>query len=149
MKGFRPWVIVDLDGTLVDSSHREHLLPKEETEVDGSAWQDWEHLWYNDQPYEHIHELLRHLKDVGIAIVTSRHERTRELTMEWLMLWKIDFDEMHMCREDGLASVIHKRRVIEKKFIEEGREILLAMEDHDAVVELYRELGIPTLHIKH
>ncbi len=143
------WVIVDLDRTLVDSEHRWHLIPDKKERTEKGAWTAFEHPWYNDQPYDDVYELLRALDGkFKIAIVTSRHERNRETTITWLVEWGVHFDELHMRAEDGVPSSKVKGAIVMKQFVEAGRDVLFALDDHEGVVEVYTWIGVPTFYVR-
>lgn len=142
------WIIVDLDGTLVDSSHRTHLAPKKACGSTKEDWEAFEHVWYLDTPHDDVFQLLRALgKKFKIAIVTSRHERRHEDTAVWLMEWGVHYDELHMREEEGVASSTVKGSIITKQFLEKGRTILFALEDDASVVSAYQWIGVNVFHV--
>lgn len=78
----RPLYIFDLDGTLTDASHRKHLIDFSAETIDWTAFSD---ACGDDTPRYHVCTLLNHLlRSAEIWIWTSRQERMKEITVNWL-----------------------------------------------------------------
>jgi len=147
-----PCVLVDLDYTLVNSSHRDAIVSR------------WIHnggpqgeCAYNlgdmskDTMYDWCANMLYGLELLGVEIifVTGRGEESREDTRDWLLdyggewLWHLKPLLMRPLRslEDNPPI---KKTLIEKYVLPFYRPIF-SMDDEVGVVEMYREMGIPCL----
>ncbi len=133
------WVIVDLDGTLADCSHRVPLIP------------DWDafHAGCSDDPaYMHIVELVRLLqRHHNLCILTGRSSKVRSETEAWLTGYGIEWDALFMRPEtDFTPDVEFKWRIAQDFF---GPHILqkvwLVIDDRDKVVQMWRDRGLTCL----
>jgi FMN phosphatase YigB (HAD superfamily) len=133
----RPTIVVDLDGTLCDSSHREHLAVNKE-------WDAFHAAGKIDEPHGDVLWLLRNLPpDTTMIGLTGRNERYRLQTVEWLTNHDIFFDELLMRPDDDFTS----DHILKPDMLGHWRErnpdasIICVLEDRDRVVENWRNLG--------
>ena len=145
----RPVLLVDIDGTVADSTHRNHFLEVEhESDVN---WPAWEREGFKDTPIQQIVELVRAMRAYGYRIVflTSRNETCCRDTYEWLTAHNIaQFGDLILTRKDGdlRPSPMVKRDHV-RKLKEAGANLQLSLEDHSGNVAMFREEGIMTLHV--
>jgi len=136
--------IFDIDGTLANGSHRKHLL-----EQKPRKWTEWEKLLHLDEPHHDILFFLNLGKAIGMSIVicTGRGEETRERTEQWLANHGIEYDKMYMrpAKDYRDDSVIKKEAL--DKMREEGYNPIVAFDDRDRVVKMWRENGIRCLQV--
>lgn len=136
-------VVTDLDGTLCNDGHRQHLAKAKQ-------WDEFHGLLANDEPWQDVRNAINALSvHFDIIALTARNERYRTETMAWL--------HRHMCSVDVLlmrpdnnfdSSEIIKERLLAEHFGGEGASIensvgsiLCMLEDRDKVVEHWRNLG--------
>ena len=136
-------IVFDIDGTLADLRHRLKWISGEK--------KDWDRFYQGvlqDEVIEPIAQLfwlvcMGEDLDTRVICITGRPERTRADTFEW-------FSEKIGCRPDAIymrkdhdfrPDVEVKREWVEK-LRKEGHNIILAFEDRDRVVKMYRGLGI-------
>lgn len=143
--------VFDLDGTLANLDHRLHHI-REKTPKDWDAFFADTHL---DKPILHIHAVLLALRQAGETIIFSsgRPERTRDATVTWLIKYKlhnplIDGKLWLFMRQDNdrRDDDIIKREILGKMWAE-GFEPVLAFDDRDRVVKMWRENGIPCAQV--
>lgn len=148
-------VIVDIDGTLLDISHREHLLwphvlPDGSYKPSGPHWDDFHAAAVNDMPYNKIVRLSNALFLGGLSVVlcTGRGEETRVVTQDVLEEHNIYWDYLYMRpvgdpRKDALVKrdMLHTIRAF--------RDPLFAIEDKKEVIEMYHKEGIRCIQVKH
>jgi hypothetical protein len=136
-----PTVLVDLDGTICDTSGRAHLLDAKPRD-----WAAYSAACGSDEPIPAVLDVVEALqRSHEIILVTGRGVGARPQTEAWLKDHRIPWDSMWM-REAG----DNRRNPDLKKGIAEhlqqcGRTIKLAIDDHPGVATVYAELGIPTL----
>ena len=136
-----PIVVVDLDGTLFDNTHRENLLPKG-CGTTTEQWEKFNKACVDDSLIEHTADLVRMFhreKDYLLVIVTGRAEHCREETMKCLRnhLPGVRFFGVFMRpNDDHRTSVDFKRDI----FTDLGLlKQDLVMEDDPAVVKMLTE----------
>lgn len=138
-------IIIDVDGTLADGSHRQHHLDRN----DWSAFFADMHL---DSLYEHTKIMVDALRNDGyyIVIVTARPDENdyREKTVDWLKRHDIEYDAIYMRRAgDYRKDSIVKREILDQ-MMEDGYLPVLALDDRTQVVEeCWRASGIPCAQV--
>lgn len=145
----RKAIIVDIDGTLADARHRLHLIQNAEGTVN---WPAWDALCHKDTPFAWCVGIVTAMHRAGYKIIflTGRGERIREATQKWLtdnlpvtvvqtsiLLMRKNGDH----RKDIVIKEEYYRNEIEPKY-----EVAFAIDDRDAVVEMFRGLGLTVLH---
>lgn len=153
----RRFIVVDLDGTLCDSAHREHLARAKE-------WDEFHAGIPDDLPHWDVVDLLTVLDcslntmvaDMEVIALTGRNERYRLTTEAWLNKHRIKVDHLLMrpnddWRSDDLlkpkllvdfAAGCPAEQVWSQEHIEDAkRKVWFILEDRDKVVEAWRNLG--------
>ena len=135
-----PIILVDIDGTLADNTHRQHHINKEKPD-----WPSFFNDMEQDTPILPIIELVAELWTGGykVILVTGRPDSHREQTEAWLEQHQITYDKLLMRTAGDLrpdtevkAELIH--------FIDLTR-VRFALEDHSRLAKMYRGLGIMCL----
>jgi hypothetical protein len=143
-----PAVIIDIDGTLADSPQpsEEHLKD------DGTmCWSTWIRSTQYSPAHAWCYKLTQSLSATGYTIVylTARGDdgESKAITKEWLLRNAPAGSYELFMRHDGDRR--HDREQKQDTLINEilpKYEILFAVDDKKANVEMFRELGIPALH---
>lgn len=148
-----PCVIVDIDGTIADITHRQHLLwpnvlPDGSYKPSGSHWDAFHEAAVRDKPYEKIVRLSNALFLGGLSIVlcTGRGEETRDKTSQWLSDNDIYWDWLHMRPfGDHRKDTVLKREMLEK--VRTTHEPLFAIEDKKDVIDMYHKEGLRCVQV--
>lgn len=137
----RRHLIVDLDGTVADASHRLRLLP------------DWDAFYSacdGDTPHEDIIMLVNlfHLKgQCTINYLTGRVERVRYKTLAWMMQNNCAPGNLLM-RPDGDHRMDSELKLeMAQKAGLTPKNVFFALEDRDQVVRMWRENGYRCLQV--
>lgn len=135
----RKAIIVDVDGTLVNTADIVHLVLAKPKKYDhfhyASAFCE-PHDWVVDEVREHF------LEGTAVLIVTARKDRWWTLTSNWLGDNKVPYDELHMRRDDDdRPDYIIKEEILFE--LRERFDIIHAYDDNPNVIELWVEHGIP------
>ena len=136
-------ILFDLDGTLADNSHRQHLLSS-----DKKDWDAFFDAQRNDTPNKPIVTLYRTLLESGkfdVFVVTARPERYRETTLKWFAENDIPLERLLM-RVDGdrrSDEIVKHEMLLSLKG--EDRFPLFVVDDREGVVEMWRSQGITCL----
>lgn len=136
-------LIIDLDGTLCNVSHRVHFVKESPPN-----WPAFFDACVDDVPSEAIVALYDMARDVGHAIlfVSGRPETHRQHTEAWLTRHGLDGYKLLLMRPAGdyRQDALVKRELYEAHIA--GRyEVLFVVDDRASVVKMWRELGLTCL----
>ena len=136
-------IVFDIDGTLANLSHRLKW-------VSGEV-KDWDRFYQGvgeDEVIVPIAQLFAMYasslpSSSKLICITGRPERTREATLKWFRE-KIgpEPDAIYMRKDHDFRPDVEVKREWVEKLRKEGHNIILAFEDRDRVVKMYRDLGI-------
>ena len=138
-------IIVDLDGTLCDTKHRQHHM-----EQKPKNWKAFYGGISKDKPNEWCLELIRAMSDyVTIFFVSGRPDDYRPQTIEWLKKWVTpsEFEaQILLMRKSGdfRQDAIIKTEIY-RQHIETDFDVLFCVDDRQQVVDAWRELGLTCL----
>ena len=139
-------VIVDLDGTLSDGTHRLHLLPTKDLHLTES-WSVFNGAAIGDKPIQNTIDVVNTLWEagMGVIILTGRSDEVETDTLIWLDRYKVKFDYLIMRRaEDNRKDTVIKEEVLRAIGLE---HIKCAFDDSPSVVKHFRSLGITTYQV--
>ena len=137
-------IIVDLDGTLCNHSHRTHIIDK--PEITQKDWQDFFAIIDKDTLNVWCAEIIRRFKpDHQIALLTGRPDRLRYKTEKWLKDNNIPWDWLMMRDDDDKRGQTIVKGEMLSQLKNEG-EVLFAIDDLLDVSKLWRDNGIVCLH---
>lgn len=137
------YVICDLDGTLSNSKHREHLAQSKQWEAFHEASKD-------DPVNEDVAYLISSLANfstASIIILTGRNEKYRTQTVDWLnknRLLPIIEDLIMRPNDDWRPDAELKPALLKEYFDSQEMgvtRIMFFLEDRDKMVECWRNLG--------
>lgn len=129
-------VIIDLDGTLCDTTHRDHLISGA-----GTDWDAFHSELHNDKPYEETVKFIEAMNNLGMTIIalTGRMEKFRKQTVDWLIKHEILIDDLWMRGNDDYRKAFEIKR---ERIINIKDSILVVLDDNDKVVEALRNEGL-------
>lgn len=142
------FIVFDLDDTLADTSHRQHILDGADLK-DSNVWNTFFDACDKDKPKNEIIEVLDALQITGfhrIEIWTGRSNRVYEKTVTWLQ--KYIYDESSVLirmRQEG--DYRHDTEIKAEMMQEFGRPDLV-FDDRNSVVKWWREQGITCCQVK-
>ncbi|TJZ57076.1 hypothetical protein FCH28_06315 [Streptomyces piniterrae] len=132
----RPLAVFDLDGTLADSGHRQHLLERRPRD-----WKAFFAAAVDDPPLmEGVELALTSTEDCEVGYLTGRPERCRRDTLAWLArhglpegpLWMRPNNDRRPAREAKLDILL---RIAEK------REVRKIVDDDELVCDACEKAG--------
>jgi phosphoglycolate phosphatase-like HAD superfamily hydrolase len=147
--------IFDLDGTLFDTTHRQHLIDGTVTPKDWPAFFEACHL---DPPIPHMINLAYAVcNDVDIVFLTGRSADVRQKTLDALNKafgsahgtpadWIKNEDLYMRASGDHRADTIVKSELLDQ-VIADGLTPVMCFEDRSSVVSMWRERGIPCCQV--
>ena len=137
----RPAVIFDMDGTLADvSGIRHHLVPRDNRK----DFETFHRESVNTPPHKHVVAAAQAAHSMGyeVLVVTARKHMWRHQTAWWLAIHDVPNAALYMRADnDNRKDYEVKRDIlaqIRKRYIP-----LHAWDDNPAIIQLWREEGIP------
>jgi hypothetical protein len=137
-----PLVLVDMDGTLADVSHRVH-------HVRGRGRKDWPAFFRGmakDPPNEVVAGWVRNLKpEYTIVILSGRPSNYAGATVEWLRRHRIPFDHLLM-RPAGDHRPDH---VVKQELMQTlpRERIAFVIDDRASVCRMWRGQGLRVFQV--
>lgn len=140
-------LIVDLDGTLTDNTHRLHMF--------NSTVKDWKAINERsryDLPNLWCQNLINLYSQAGYKIIflTGRSEEFEDITREWLMRYvspAVDYTLLMRGKLDTREDFEMKLDIYRSK-IEPLYEVEFCIDDRTQVVNMWRALGLTCLQCK-
>lgn len=150
---FKRYVVVDIDGTLSDSSAREHLAANKQ-------WDEFHAAAKDDKPNEAVLEAVHAFEGAGFEVIacTGRPEKYRPMTYRWLEEHEIEINTVLMRPNDNYDSDTAIKPQLLWKHLHEAfgvntgvvrQSVLVVLEDRDKMVETWRGLGLNCWQVKH
>lgn len=144
-------IVCDLDGTLCDSTHREHLIQ--------SSWEEFHEACVGDKPIPQTHWFLQMVTGWGegldrdsLIFLTGRNEAHRAATVNWLFEQCAfsegdDYEALLMRPENDYSKDVDLKPSMLEAWLAGcepnvyAKEDILILEDRDKVVVNWRNLG--------
>ncbi|MER7273488.1 HAD family acid phosphatase [Dactylosporangium sp. NPDC000244] len=129
-------VIIDIDGTVANCRHRQHLVTGETP--------NWEAFFASAALDESLPEGVavanEHALDSTVIWLTGRPERYRQLTASWLAAQGLPTANLHMRADDDMRpAAIYKVERLGQ--LRGSFDIVLIIDDDDLVVTSLRQAG--------
>jgi phosphoglycolate phosphatase-like HAD superfamily hydrolase len=138
-------VIFDIDGTLSDTSKRNHYVRSKPRN-----WKAFAAAIPYDDPYEDIIWLLNLFNQVGVTVIlcSGREETSRKDTEEWLEKYGVKYFKMFMrgvkdYRDD---TVVKYEMLLAIRHM--GFEPRMVFDDRQKVVDMWRGMGLRCLQVQ-
>lgn len=128
----KPCIIFDIDGTILDSSHRDPFSTSDEEIL-------------NDKENEGLCEIIRSMYfKLPFVIITARDEKYKDVTMSWIRkhIGEPTGGIYMRKRGDNRPDFIVKEELLEEVLKE--YKPLLAFEDSITCAQMYEKKGIQT-----
>lgn len=133
----KPIIIVDIDGTLADITHRRHHIDRKR-----KRWGKFFQAMDKDLPIPEVAARVRQLsQDHTIILVTGRPEDYRGQTEAWLKKFKIPYQALYMRKSgDFRSDDIVKQEILNQHIKKEN--VRLVIDDRPRVIRMWRENGL-------
>jgi uncharacterized HAD superfamily protein len=135
-------VIVDIDGTLADCSHRLHYIRGKR-----KRWKQFFASACEDKPREDVLAQVRELaKKHNVHLVTGRPEEYRQETLRWLNHYRVPFNSLYM-RESGdhRPDDTVKQEILDICFNKDNIELVI--DDRPRVIRMWQSNGLKVLDV--
>lgn len=165
-------VVFDIDGTLTNSKHRNHILEeidpiraqytKEELKADkelkksvdkkvSEVWMKFHELSKHDEPIAEMIDLVKKYKSQGYKVYafSGRADEVRDDTVAYFKDLGVEFDLLKMRRaEQRIKSPYLKNAWVNKYIVSEGDEMHVMYEDDVATIDYLKDKkGMNVLHV--
>ena len=137
-------IIVDLDGTVADLTHRRHYLSS-----NPKNWKAFEAGIPHDLPHQHVIDVVNTLYDAGwnILLCSGRGEQSRKDSVTQLEGFGLKYHRLYMrAHNDFRRDDIVKSELLDQ-IIADGFNPSFALDDRDQVVTMWRNRGIPCFQV--
>ena len=141
--------IFDIDGTLADLTHRLHHV-----KTRPKNWPAFHAGCGDDAPFPHMQNLISRLwLTTDIVFMSGRNEANRKVTTDWLI--KHGFAgpslnptiRLYMRADDDYRNDDIIKLELLQKLRDDGWEPVMAFDDRDRVVKMWRDNGIPCAQV--
>lgn len=134
-------IIVDLDGTLADITHRRKFV-----EGKNKDWNNFNKNIIRDAVNVWCREIIRRMiHDHHVLLVSGRTDELEEETRAWLEAHQIPYTSLLMRKKrDHRDDTIVKREIFEEE-IKPFYDVLFVIDDRAKVVRMWRDLGLVCL----
>jgi hypothetical protein len=141
----KPYIIVDLDGTISDATHRLHLIQNRP-----KKWDEFFEKCIDDAPHKDVISLVNSLAlflDVMPIYVSGRSDVVRSQTLTWMARHGVYAGTLHMrkagdCRPDDTV----KEEILDKMSLTPD-DVWFVLDDRDRVVKMWRRRGFRVLQV--
>lgn len=129
-------IIVDIDGTLADCSHRRHFLQNRN-------WDGFFGAMADDNPIQAVIDCVNSLShNYKIVLVSGRPDNYWEVTRQWLDRYSVSFDDLKMRKSgDTRHDTIIKKEILDSM----SDDIAFVIDDRQSVVKMWRDNGLTCL----
>jgi predicted kinase len=140
--GVKPIAIFDIDGTLADGSHREHLVTGEK-----KNWKAYFNLCGDDKPVEIVVGMLHALRETHmIVVVSGRPDTCYPETFRWFVEHDIPYDAIFMrAGSDKRPDTEVKQDILN---LMPKERIAVVFDDRPRVIRMWRENGIRVIPVR-
>lgn len=139
----RWYILVDIDHTISNAFHRDHLIGGE------GGWDKYHSESINDGPIDDMVDMIRALWFQGYAIVgmTARPAKWRAITMAQMIKFNCPMDELLMRPDTAFHPAPEiKVALAKERFGEKIKDrVAFIIDDREDVCAAFRELGITAL----
>jgi hypothetical protein len=136
-------VLVDIDHTISAAWHRDHM-------IGATSWDEYHEKAIHDDPIDDIVDLIWCLRDskYDVVAITSRPEKWRKLTIDWLVDNAINIDELLMRPDDDFTPSPESKLNLAKSRFPTFENILFLLEDRQDICDVFEKEGITVLQVR-
>ena len=137
-------IIFDVDGTLMDISHRKQFVEQRPKD-----WDSFRSETSNDKPFKEIFQVAIALQKAGhrIIIASGRNRSQRGITLKQLMGNGLVFEQIYMRSDnDYRPDTILKRELLDKMRAN-GYDPKIVFDDRTSVIQMWRDEGLKAVQV--
>jgi hypothetical protein len=137
-------ILCDLDHTVSDAFWRDTMI--------GSVpWDEYHDNLKFDKPFQNMVYLINSLSSVGYIVIgiTGRTEKHRQITIDWLIKFKIDIDTILMRPDDCfIKNWEMKIKLAQDHLKDDLKKVHFLIDDNEETILAFNKLGIATLQVR-
>jgi phosphoglycolate phosphatase-like HAD superfamily hydrolase len=137
-------IIFDVDGTLMNIEHRRHFVVQRPKDFDAfrAATKD-------DTPKDEIFAIAKAMKAAGHRIIISsgRNKSQMDITVQQINSQGLEFDAIFMRSNRDFRQDYVVKEAMLVKMIAEGFFPIMAVDDRQQVVDMWRRNGLTVLQV--
>ncbi|MGE0141241.1 MAG: hypothetical protein AB7R77_25860 [Ilumatobacteraceae bacterium] len=138
-------VLVDIDGVLSDASQRQHYLNNAEGTRD---WKGFFGAVGDDLPLPAVPALLGILDPtLTVVLLSARPSWVFATTVDWLHRHGMRWDLLILRGDDDVVHAAEFKRGVLFELREAGWEVVLAIDDDERIIDMYRDEQQAALYI--
>ena len=137
-------IIFDIDGTLMDISHRKKYVTQRPKD-----WNKFREETSNDTPNEDVFAIAKALQKAGhnILIASGRNKSQRAVTLKQLMKEKLVFRALELRSDTDYSPDTEVKSGMLDKFRKQGFNPELVFDDRSSVVDMWRQRGLRAVQV--
>ena len=137
-------VIFDVDGTLMNISHRRKFV-----EMKPKDWKAFRDQTVNDTPNLDVFAIAKSLHQAGhnIIIASGRNKSQRAITLKQLMSEGLVFRAIYLRSDSDYRPDTEVKAQMLDKMKAEGWNPELVFDDRTSVVDMWREKGLRAVQV--
>ena len=137
-------IIFDVDGTLMDITHRRHFVTQRPNDFDSCR----SHTEF-DTRKEDIFAIADALQAQGhrILISTGRNKSQRDITIQQIRDGGIDFEQIYMRSDSDYTPDDELKSRFLDRMIDDGYNPTMAFDDRQRVVDMFRSRGLTVFQV--
>lgn len=145
------YLIVDIDGTLVDNTQRpQHLIPEDMTKTEN--WTDFNNACLDDTPIQNIIDQVKRLSPLAqLTFLTSRGESARDNTIKQLNKYFLEYAWVLVMRpmDNNLSPSDYKCEWLRNEFTTTPGVPVILFDDHPDIIKMIQTefTFITTVHV--
>lgn len=138
-------IIVDLDGTLCDTTHRNCFV-----DTTGNKKKQWGKFFAgmaDDALRDEMKSLIDDTHpDCDVVIVTGRPDSYKKVTLDWLSQYGIRYNAIYMRRaNDRRPDTVVKQEILDNYLPKE--KIVMVYDDRGSVIKMWQSNGLPVTNM--
>ena len=132
--------VIDMDGTLCNAKHREHL-------AQAKCWDEFHAGLADDEPNQDVLYFLQMLmkQEHSFIFLTGRNEAYRNQTVQWLIKHDVYADDLLMRPDGNFQPDAEIKPYLLRQWLDyagsDSTSVVAILEDRDKMVECWRNLG--------
>ena len=137
-------IIFDIDGTLMDISHRKKYVTQRPKD-----WSKFREETSNDTPNQDVFAIAKALQKAGhnILIASGRNKSQRAVTLKQLMKEKLVFRALELRSDTDYRPDTEVKSGMLDKFRKQGFNPELVFDDRSSVVDMWRQRGLRAVQV--
>jgi len=135
-------ILTDIDGTLANTRWRDVLI--------GTVnWDEYHDKSQYDDPYLNMISIIRALHECEYYIVgvSSRPEKFRKLTMDWLLKHRVPLDQLLMRPNDNHQASPELKTYLVSRTLGGFDDVAFVFDDREDVIAAFRARGVDGLQV--